>query len=146
MSNLIRWQPFRDLFSMRRDIDRLFDEALAHPLTGWEDWSVPQVNLYQTKDDVMVEMAVPGVNPDDIDIEITGDVLTVRGETKVEEEKEDSAYHLRELRYGSFSRTLNLPAKVEADKAKADFKNGMLTLTLPKAEEVRPKTIKVTAK
>jgi HSP20 family protein len=97
-------------------------------------------------DEVVVKATVPGVKPDDLHITITGDVLTIRGEVKQEEEVKEEAYHIRERRYGTFSRSLPLPVPVLTDKAKAEFENGILTLTLPKAEEVRPKTIEVKAK
>lgn len=89
---------------------------------------------------------MPGVKPEDIDITITGDTLTIKGEVKAEEKVEKANYIRRERRYGAFSRSLTLPTSVVAEKAKAEFENGVLTLTLPKAEEVKPKTIKVKAK
>jgi HSP20 family protein len=101
------------------------------------------VDVYETENDVVVKSAIPGVKPDDIDISLTGDVLTIKGESKFEEEVKDENFVRREMRYGSFSRTVTIPAPVIADKAEADFENGMLTLTLPKAEETKPKTIKI---
>ena len=149
MAELVRWDPFREMVSLRDAMDRLLEEAFTRPLSlsmsetlGW----MPQMDMYQTDDEVVVKATVPGVKPEDLHITITGDVLTIRGEIKAEEEVKDAAYHLRERRYGSFSRSLPLPVPVVADKAKAEFENGILTLTLPKAEEVRPKTIEVKAK
>ncbi len=149
MAELVRWDPFREMVSLRDAMDRLLEEAFTRPLSlsmsetlGW----MPQMDMYQTDDEVVVKATVPGVKPEDLHITITGDVLTIRGEIKAEEEVKDAAYHLRERRYGTFSRSLPLPVPVVADKAKAEFENGILTLTLPKAEEVRPKTIEVKAK
>ena len=94
----------------------------------------------------MVKAAIPGFKADEVQINVTGDILTLRGETKHEEEKKDKAWHIREHRWGSFERSIALPTEVMADKAAADFENGILTITLPKAEEVKPKTISVKAK
>jgi HSP20 family protein len=149
MTNLVRWEPFRDLISLREAMDRLFEESFVRPRAGWP---VPAgaealaVDMYQTDDAVVVKTAIPGVKPEDIDINITGDTLTIRGETRAEEEVKEENYVRREIRYGSFSRSLTVPALVVADKANAEFESGVLTLTLPKAEEVKPKAIKVKAK
>ncbi len=144
MSNLTRWEPFRDLMSIRRDMDRLFEEFYSQPLATVE--GMPLIDMYQTDDDVVLRATLPGVNADDLDIQITGDVLTIHGEVKEESEKKEAKYHMRERRYQSFSRSLKLPANVVSDKAKADMVNGILNLTLPKAEESKPKTISVKAK
>ena len=144
MSNLTRWEPFRDLVSIRRDMDRLFDEFYSQPLTKSE--GMPLIDMYQTDDDIVVKATLPGVKADDLDIQITGDVLTIHGEVKDESEKKEAKYHMREQRYQSFSRSLKLPTTVVADKAKAEIKDGILNLTLPKAEESKPKSISVKAK
>jgi HSP20 family protein len=147
--NLVRWEPWSDLMSLREAMDRLFEESVVHPRAGWlaplgaESLAV---DMYETDDDVVVKTATPGVNPEDIDVSITGDVLTIKGETKAEEKVEKANYIRQERRYGAFSRSLSLPSTVVADKAKAEFEGGVLTLTLPKAEEVKPKTIQVKAK
>ena len=107
---------------------------------------IPAVDMYQTDDAVVVKSAIPGIKPEDIDISITGDTLTIKGETRVEEEVNEENYIRRERRYGSFCRSLALPLPVVTDKAEAEFENGVLTLTLPKAEEVKPKAIKIKAK
>ncbi len=146
MSSLIRWEPFREVIRMRDIMDRLVDEAFTRPLGSLALYDVPAVDMYQTDDEVIVKATLPGVSPKDINISVTGDVLTIRGEVKEEKEVKEANYHLRERRFGSFSRSLPLPTAVVADKAKAEFENGVLTLTLPKAEEVKPKTITVKAK
>jgi HSP20 family protein len=102
--------------------------------------------MYQTDDEVVVKASLPGFKVDEVQINVTGDVLTLRGEMKQEEEKKERAWHIREHRWGSFERSIALPTEVTADKAVADFENGILTITLPKAEEVKPKTITVKAK
>ena len=145
MTNLMRWEPMREMITLREAMDRLFDEAFTRPLSLM-NINLPAIDMYQTDEDVVIEMAIPGLKPDDVHITITGDTLTVRGEYKDEGEKKDRTYHIRERQYGTFERSILLPTEVNADKAKAEFDNGMLTITLPKAEEVRPKTITVKAK
>jgi HSP20 family protein len=127
-------------------MDRLFEDFFSNPLNVSEAFSQPSVDLIQTDDEIIVKATLPGLDPDDLDIQITGDTLTLRGESKAEEEVKEAKYHLRERRYQSFSRSLRLPTTVVAEKAEAEMKNGVLTLTLPKAEEVKPKVISVKAK
>ena len=146
MSNLIRWEPAREMMSLRDAMDRLFDDAFTRPLSGRDGWSVPAVDMYQTDDEIVVKVALPGIKADEVQINITGEVLTLKGEVKQEEEKKEKAWHIREQRYGSFERSVVLPTDVVADKAKAEFENGILTITLPKADEVKPRTITVKAK
>ena len=106
----------------------------------------PAVDLYQTDDSVVVKATLPGLKADDVDISIVGDRLTLRGEFKQEDEQNGATYHLREQRYGTFERSLRLPTDVKTDKAKAEFENGILTVTLPIAEEVKPRSITIKAK
>ena len=147
MSNLTRWEPVREMMTLREAMDRLFDDAFTRPINLRDGgWTSPAVDMYQTDDEVVVKAAIPGFNADEVQINVTGDVLTLRGETKHEEEKKEKAWHIREHRWGSFERSIALPTEVTADKAVADFENGILTVTLPKAEEVKPKTITVKAK
>ncbi|GER78546.1 MAG: molecular chaperone [Anaerolineaceae bacterium] len=146
MSNLIRFEPMREMITLREAMDRLFNDAFTPSLGAAGGWQVPAVDLYQTDDEVIVKASLPGLKPDDVQISITGDMLTLKGEFRQEEEKKERAYHLREQRYGAFERTFALPTDVVADKAKAEFENGILTVSLPKAEEVKPKMISVKAK
>jgi HSP20 family protein len=148
MANIIRWDPFREMSSMQEVMDRLADDGYTRPFSGalWDVSSVPTMDLYQTADSVVVKMGLPGVKPEDIQISVANGVLTIRGEVKEEKEEKEKTYHLRERRYGSFSRSISLPSNVSADKSDADFENGILTLTLPKAEEAKAKTIVVKAK
>jgi HSP20 family protein len=141
------------MMTLREAMDRLFDDAFTRPINLRDGgWSAPAVDMYQTDDEVVVRAALPGFKADDVQINVTGDVLTLRGELKHEEEKTSSsqgkerAWHIREHRWGSFERSIALPTEVTADKAVADFEDGVLTITLPKAEEVKPKTITVKAK
>ena len=148
MSNLIRWEPAREMMTLREAMDRLFDDAFTRPLSLRDGWSAsgPAIDMYQTNDEIIVKAAVPGMKADDVQINVTGELLTIKGEMKEQEEKKEKAWHIREQRWGSFERSVALPTAVVADKAKAEFENGILTVTLPKAEEVKPKTITVKAK
>ena len=147
MSNLTRWEPVREMMTLREAMDRLFDDAFTRPINLRDGgWTSPAVDMYQTDDEVVVKAALPGFKADEVQINVTGDILTLRGETKHEEEKKDKAWHIREHRWGSFERSIALPTDVKADRAAADFENGVLTVTLPKAEEVKPKTITVKAR
>jgi len=149
MTNLVRWDPFHDLVSLREAMDRLFEESFVQPQGGWlapVGMETLAVDMYETDDAIVVRTVVPGVKPEDLDVSVTGDTLTIKGETKAEEEVKEENYIRRERRYGSFCRSLLVPIPVVADKAEAEFENGVLTLTLPKAEEVKPKAIKVKAK
>jgi HSP20 family protein len=147
MSSLIRWEPAREMMSLREAMDRLFDDAFTRPLSmSGNAWSVPAVDMYQTDNEVVVKAALPGIKSDEVQINVTGEVLTLKGEMKQESETKEKTYHLREQRWGAFERSIILPTDVVADKAKADFENGVLTITLPKAEEVKPKTITIKSK
>jgi HSP20 family protein len=150
VSNLTRWDPNRETMTLRDAMDRLFDDAFTRPFSmmrnGGSTWSSPAIDLYETNNDVVVKAALPGIKADEVQLNITGDILTIRGETRQEEETKDKAWHIREQRWGAFERSVMLPSGVIADKAKADFDNGILTITLPKSEEKKPKTITVKAK
>lgn len=146
MSSMIRWQPLSDLVSLRDSMDRLFEDSFAN---AWNTNSAkgrlePNLDVYETDDELVVKAALPGIKPEDVDITLTGDVLTIRGETKDESEVKEKNYLYRERRFGSFSRTLTLPSNLQYDKADAKFENGVLTLSIPKSEAIKPKTIKVT--
>lgn len=146
MSNLIRWEPAREMMTLREAMDRLFDDAFTRPLSLRDGWTPPAIDMYQTDDEVVVRAALPGIQPADVQINITGDVLYIKGEAKHDEEKREKAWHIREQRMGAFERAVALPTDVVADRAKAEFENGVLTITLPKAEEVKPKTVSIKAK
>ena len=148
MASLIKWEPFSDLVSLRDAMDRLFEESFVR-MRGWPSLFGAEtlaIDMYETPDSVVIKTAVPGVKPEDIDISITGDVLTIKGETKVEEKVEKENYICQERRYGAFQRSVPLPGSLLTDKAEATFENGILTLTIPKSEEAKPKAIKVRAK
>ncbi len=150
MPGLIRREPFREILSLRHAMERLFEEPFLRPRGWllprlWEEEALP-LDVYQTDDAVVVKTSVPGVGPEDIEISVTGDTLTVRGETKAEEEVKEENYIRRERRLGAFSRQVSLPSGLLPDEAEASFENGVLTITVPKAEEVKAKTIEVKVK
>jgi len=148
MSSLIKWEPIGDLVSLRDAMDRLFEESFVRMrgLPTPFGAEALALDMYETADSVVVKTSVPGIAPEDIDITISGDVLTIKGETKAEEKLEKENYIRQERRYGSFSRSVRLPGSLVADKAEATFDKGVLTLSIPKSEEAKPKTIKVQAK
>jgi len=127
-------------------MDRLFEESFVRPREGIlapAGVDTLAVDMYETPEEVVVRTALPGVDPENIDVSVVGDMLTIKGEIKSEEEEEGTNYIRRERRYGAFSRSLAIPTNVVADKAVADFSKGVLTLRLPKADEVKPKRIQI---
>jgi len=143
---LSAWDPFRQLSSLRDEIDRLFESPLSNLtertqpfLSGW----LPAVDLAQDKDNITVRAELPGMKKEEIEISLHDGVLTLSGERKVEQKHEEAEACRSERFLGRFHRTLPLPASVEADKAKASYKDGILTVVLPKAEEAKPKQIEV---
>jgi HSP20 family protein len=146
--NLVRWEPFREMTSLRDAMDRLFEDSFVRPPRLWPgigEWELP-IDMHQTANDVIVKTSLPGFKPEEVDISVSGDTLTIKGEHKEEEEIKEENYFYKERRYGKLSRSVLIPVQVKSDKAEAVFEDGILTLTMPKAEEVKPKQIKVKAK
>lgn len=150
MANLTRWEPFREVVSLRDAMDRLFDESFLKPFGDGSSYGYqwPAVDLTETADEIIAKVSIPGMKPEDVKISLTGDVLNLSGEFSTESESGEKGitYHLREHRYGAFSRSITLPTAVQGDKVKAEYENGLVTLTLPKAEEARPKTVNIKVK
>jgi HSP20 family protein len=144
---ITRWQPMRDMVTLRQAMDRLFDESLVRP-----EWREPRrergtrlpLDAYSTEEEIVILASLPSVNPEDVEITIEGDTLSIKGE--IPEPPANVDYILRERGFGPFTRTLTFNIPVEADKSEASFRDGLLTLTVPKAEEIRPRTIKVNTK
>ena len=144
-----KWEPFSELVSLRQTMDRLFEDSFVHPsrfFAAFGEPTMPAVDAYQTPNEVVVKAALPGIKPEDVDIDITGDTLTIRGEVKAEKEVKQQAYFYQEQRYGGFSRSLTLPGGLQVDKVGATMENGLLTIIILKSEKVKPKVIKVKAK
>jgi HSP20 family protein len=146
MSNLMRWNPNRRALSMAEAIDSLFDNAFVMPRDGGLAMTSPNVDVIENAENVVVKAEMPGMKPEDVDIRVEGNLLSLHGEYKDESEKQEGQYHVRERRQGSFSRTIPLPSEVDTEKANAEFENGVLTLTLPKNEAAKPKRINIMAK
>jgi HSP20 family protein len=150
MANLTRFDPFGETLSLRSAMDRLFEDSFVSPLTwrtirGDGESLNPAIDVHETSDELVVTAALPGIKADDVEITMTGQTLTLRGEFKADESVTKEQYLYRERRYGSFSRTFQLPVRVEGDRAEANFEDGVLTLTIPKAEEVKPRQIRISA-
>lgn len=147
MNTMLRWNPFGEMARMRSEIDRLFEDAFNAPTGRWERnniWGFP-LDVTEGDDTFTVKAAVPGMTPDDLDITITDNVLTIKGEMQEEQTHEVEKVHLRERRFGSFMRSISLPVSVQSDNVSATCENGVLTLQIPKAEAVKPKRISVRA-
>lgn len=147
MSNtLIRWDPASEFANLRGAMDRLFEQSFGRGFARGDelDTRTLGIDVVEGPNDFVVRAAVPGIAPEDVDIHIDDDVLTISGEYRQEDEQKDRNYIRRELSWGSFRRSLKLPPTVEADKAAAKFENGLLELTLPKRPEARSRSLKIT--
>ena len=149
MTSLIRWNatPTRELLGFRDDVDRLFDSLLSAPAHGngrqWLSTFVPALDVEETKDAFIVHMDLPGVSQNDVKVSLLGDVLTIRGERKQSEERKDRNVHRVERRYGTFERSITLGVSVRGDQVKANVRDGVLEIQIPKAEEARVREIDV---
>jgi HSP20 family protein len=143
---ITRWSPFRDVVSVQDEMSRLFDDVFGQrpARVQWTDgiWN-PSVDVTEDKDSVVVKAEMPGLNKDDIKISVQDSILTLKGEKKQEKEEKETDYHRIERSYGSFCRSFQLPTTVRADKIKANYKDGVLSIILPKTEEVKPKEIPI---
>jgi HSP20 family protein len=145
MNNLARFAPLRDALRLQDEFNRLFDGGRAFQLqresldAGW----VPPVDIFEDAEGITLRAELPGLTAEDIDIRLENGTLTLRGERKLEQEERKDGYHRIERFYGTFSRSFSLPPTVDAEKARAESKNGVLSVFLPKREETKPKQIKV---
>ncbi|MDX9715307.1 MAG: Hsp20/alpha crystallin family protein [Dissulfurispiraceae bacterium] len=152
--SIVKWGPLRELEDMRRDMDRIFEEFFvpssrrrhAWPAKAEAGLMVPNVEMYDRENEIVVKAEVPGVSKDGLDLTITKDSLTIKGEVKKEEEVKQENYYFSERSFGTFTRTLALPVEVESEKSKASFENGVLEVVLPKKEEAKAKEIKIEVK
>jgi HSP20 family protein len=141
---ITRWDPFREMMVVRNAGDRRFDGNLSVAPSSWKsfNWSVA-LDVVENDDEFIVKASLPGINPDDLEITFSDHKLTIKGEVTEEEELDEAHYHLRERRYGSFTRSIKLPSGIEADKIEARYDRGVLNLHLPKVEEIKPKKITI---
>ena len=143
---LVRWDPFRDLFSLQERMNRLFSDTLSResfePAGG--DW-LPAVDIYEDGDSLVFQAELPGVNKDDVEVQVEGNVLTLRGQRKKEKEVNGEQYHRVERYYGGFVRSFTLPTGIDKEKIRAEYRDGVLRLDLPKGEGAKPKKIKILA-
>ncbi len=147
MTTLTRWDPFREMMQLRDAFDRLFEAELGSTIPVWREpakWLLA-LDVAETDDEFFVKASIPGIRVEDLDITLTDNVLTIQGEIPEDESLKDARYHLRERRYGQFQRSITLPVPVKADAVEATYENGVLTLRVPKAEEVKPKHITIKA-
>ena len=152
MANLVRWDPWSEFTSLRQAMDRLFEDAWVRPGSFLGDGQGSAggpgrgfaFDLYETGDDYVVTATLPGLKPEDLELSVQGNVLTISGEVKPEEAESDQrSYHVRERGYGRFSRQIALPMGVQADQIQAHLEHGVLKVTLPKAEEMKPRRIQI---
>jgi len=147
---LIRWSPFREMEEMERRINDVFGRPLLPAIwrrtpveeIGW----APAIEMFEKDDKFMVKAELPGMKEEDIDVSVVGDTLTIKGERKAESEVKEEDYYCCERSYGSFTRSITLPSSVDAKNIEASYENGVLEISLPKAAEVKPKKITVSAK
>jgi HSP20 family protein len=145
---VVRWEPFRDLVTLQERMNRVFEESYRGRGTSEDDWSLggswaPAVDIYEHEGNIVLTAELPGVDPKDVDIRVENNVLTLRGERKWSNDVKRESYHRVERAYGNFTRSFTLPNVVDTEKIKADYKDGMLRLVLPKKEEAKPKQISI---
>jgi HSP20 family protein len=143
---LTRYDPFREMMTLRSAMDSLVDKAFVGSRADLEsvNWGLA-LDVSETGDEYLVKASVPGVNPDDLEITYNNKVLTIKGETQQENEVEETRYHLRERRFGSFARSVSLPIPVDSDHIEASYENGVLSLRLPKTEASKPRRISISS-
>ena len=144
---MTKWDPFKDLLTLQDRMNRLFDDSMRGVRQTDEGlagavWS-PAVDIYETDNEVVLKAEVPGVNQKDIDIQVENNTLTLRGERKIDKETARENYHRIERSYGSFLRSFTLPGTIDQEKIRADYKDGVLKIEMPKLEETKSKQIKV---
>ncbi len=143
---IIRWDPYRDLLTLRERMNRLFEDMVTN--RGEErdlvasSWA-PSVDIFETENEVVLTAEVPGIDEKDIEIKVEDNSLTIRGERKFEKETKEENYHRIERSYGSFFRSFTLPSTVDQDKVEAQYENGVLKIQMPKKAEVKPRKVRI---
>jgi HSP20 family protein len=143
---IVRWEPFRDLLAMQDRFNRLFNETFSRVFQpedlGGGTWA-PAVDIFDTDNNLILEADLPGIDPSHLELRVEDNTLYLKGERNLEHEVKEGQYHRIERAYGTFTRSFALPSSVDPDKVVAEYKDGVLRLTLPKREEAKPKTIKI---
>ncbi|MHB8756378.1 MAG: Hsp20/alpha crystallin family protein [Candidatus Acidiferrales bacterium] len=144
MNSITRWEPFRNVSSLQEQVNRLFESTFPHKgdestLTAW----APAVDVYETEDELVIKADLPEISEKDLDVRVENNMMTIRGERKFEQQVKEDSYLRMERAYGSFSRSFSLPNTVNTEAINADYKNGVLTVTLPKRAESKPKQVKI---
>ena len=141
MAMMTRWEPFRDIARLQDEMNRLFDERVfkGGESVGW----TPACDIYEDEEGLTLRFELAGVDPKDVEVRFDNGVLTLRGERKLEREDRRENYHRVELSYGTFTRSFSLPGTVDADKIRAESKNGVLVISLPKRADAKPRSIQV---
>jgi HSP20 family protein len=146
---MVRWEPFHNLVTIQNRMNRIFDDAFRGQREGdTDDWALggtwaPAVDIFEQGDSIVLKAELPGIDPKDVDIRVENNVLTLRGERKFEADVQRESCHRVERSYGSFSRSFTLPNVVDTEKIKADYRDGVLQVTLPQKEEAKPKQISI---
>jgi len=145
--NLIRWNPFRDMSTLQNQMNQLFQDALQGWPTGSEAMSswVPPADICETENEIVLHTDLPGIDPRQLDVRVENNVLTIRGERREGHEEEQEGFYRVERSYGAFARSFTLSRAVDAEKIQASYKDGVLSITLPKAEQAKPKRIQIAA-
>lgn len=144
---IVRWDPFRDVATLQDRINRIFNESFGRTRdfdeeVGLYDWS-PPVDIYETADGIVLKVELPGVNKDDVSVEVKDNVLSFKGERLLDPEIKDEHYYRKERSFGKFNRSFSLQEPIKPDRIKASFKQGVLTVEIPRPEEEKPKQVTV---
>ena len=145
---IVRFEPFRELVTLQDRMNRLFSESYRAQQGSEDDWALggtwaPAVDIYEHENNIVIKAELPGVDPKDVDIRLDNNVLTVNGERKLDHEVKKENYHRVERSYGAFTRSFTLPTTVDPSGIKAEYRDGVLRVTLPKREEAKPKQIQI---
>lgn len=144
MANVTRWDPMQEMLSLREAMSQLLEESFVAPTVGRNGPGfIPAMDVSETQDGFVVELATPGLKPEHLEITLENNVLTLKGEIRQEQSATKRHYHRVERRYGTFTRTLTLPTSVKSDAIQAHLEHGILRVEIPKAEEVKPRKITV---
>ena len=145
--SIVRFEPFKDLISMQDKMNRLFEDSFLRSVDGEEivaqETCYPVVDIYEKKESIVLKAEIPGLNKSDFSVTVKENILTIKGEKKQENDVDEDRFHRVERTYGSFQRSFTLPKTVDQEKLEAEYKNGVLVVTLPKVPEAKPKQINV---